>query len=176
MQEVFCRLLDDGGRRLRRCRAGCAEEADSYLGRMADRIVVDQIRTGSAAKRGGGLVGLDWSLIGGLTDNVLDPSGTPEDRLLARERLAELAGVIRELGDRLGGGRGARILRLALFDGWTSREIARHLGGRLTATGVDSQLHRLRRRLASGGLQLPRRGALLGRVDQKCRPKRRRRR
>ncbi len=161
-QEVFCRLLAHGGRRLRRCRAECGAEVDSYLGRIAERVVIDQIRAGSAAKRGGGLIGLDWSRIGGLADDLIDPAGTPEDRVLARERLTLLAAACRRMAGRLGDRRDARILRLALFDGWTSREIARHLGGRLSATGVDSRLHRLRRLLAGLGLELPRRGPLPG--------------
>jgi DNA-directed RNA polymerase specialized sigma24 family protein len=161
-QEVYCRLLAQSGRRLLHCRAECEEQVAAYLGRVAERVVISQIRIGSAAKRGGGFLGLDWSRMGGLVKNLVDPSGTPEDRVLARERLAHLAAACRRAGVGAVGRRDARILRLALFDGWTSREISRHLGGRLTASSVDSRIHRLRRRFAGSGLDLPRRGPLPG--------------
>jgi hypothetical protein len=77
------------------------------------------------------------------------------------------------MGGVLGGRGTVRILRLALFDGWTSREIARHLGGRLTATCVDSRLHRVRRLLAGLGLELPRRGAPPPGAPRRVRPRRR---
>lgn len=162
-QEVYCRLLAQGGRRLRQCRAESDEQVASYLARIAERLIIDQIRIYAAAKRGGGrLVALDNTLSAGLAAGKADPSGTPEDRLLARERLASLAALCCRLG-RAGSSDG-RILRLALFDGWTSREIAHHLGGGLTASGIDSRIHRLRRRCAAvAGLTLPRRQPIPGR-------------
>src|SRR4029079_5409069 len=71
-QEVYCRLLAQGGRRLAQCRAEHEEQVAAYLGRIAERVVIDQIRIGGAAKRGGGLVGLDWSRVGGLVRNLID--------------------------------------------------------------------------------------------------------
>ncbi len=162
-QEVYCRLLAQSGRRLAQCRAESEDQVAAYLARVAERVVVDQVRIGSAAKRGGGLVGLDWTRVGGLVKNLIDPSGTPEDRVLARERLARLAAACRQAGAGAAWRRDARILRLALFDGWTSREISRHLGGRLAPSSVDSRIHRLRRRVAGSGVELPRRGPLPGR-------------
>jgi DNA-directed RNA polymerase specialized sigma24 family protein len=170
-QEVYCRLLAQGGRRLAQCRAEDEEQMAAYLARVAERVVINQIRIGSAAKRGGGLVGLDWSRVGGLVRNLADPLGTPEDRVLARERLAHLAAACRQAAAGAAGRGDARILRLALFDGWTSREISRHLGGRLAPSSVDSRIHRMRRRAAGSGLELPRRGPLPG-----SRRRRRRRR
>jgi len=157
-QEVYLRLLVQGGRRLRLCRADCHEQVDGYLGRIAERVVINQIRTGSAAKRGGGLVGLDWSRVGGLVENLVDPAGTPEDHLLVRERLARLFATCRQAGAGRRGRRNAQIVRLALFHGRTSREIARRLRWRLTPSGIDSHLSRLRLQLAASGLELPRRG------------------
>lgn len=48
-----------------------------------------------------------------------------------------------------------RVLRLALFEGLTSREIARELSDRVTPGQVDSMLFRLRRRLAEQGSEVP---------------------
>ena len=162
-QEVYCRLLAKGGRRLAQCRAEHEDQVAAYLAKIALRVVIDQIRIGSAAKRGRGFVGLDWSRVGGLVRNLVDPRGTPEEHVLARERLARLAAACRQAAAGADGRRDARILRLAFFDGWTSREISRHLRGRLAPSSVDSRIHRLRLRAAGSGLELPRRGTLPGR-------------
>ncbi len=50
-----------------------------------------------------------------------------------------------------------RIARLALLEGWSSREIAVGLAGRMGIAGIDSVIYRLRRNLARCGVELPRR-------------------
>ena len=44
--------------------------------------------------------------------------------------------------------RNLRILRWALLEGWSSREIVLAEGGRLAVSTVDTLVHRARRRLA----------------------------
>jgi len=53
--------------------------------------------------------------------------------------------------------RDLNVLYLAFFEGHSSREICRRLGGGLTPSCVDSMVHRLKHRLAAFGLQLPKR-------------------
>ncbi|HEX5760274.1 MAG TPA: hypothetical protein VF121_13890 [Thermoanaerobaculia bacterium] len=147
VQEVYCRLLAAGGRRLQACRDAANERTvAAYLGRTAERVVLDQLRLAAAVKRGGGrLVELAPEEV---AERAADPQGTPEDHLLAAERRRELAARCRAAtrpGAR--GRRDARILELALLDGWTCREIARATRGRLALGSVASLLHRLRRRL-----------------------------
>lgn len=159
VQEVYCRLLETGPRP-RDFRGRNDREVTSYLGRVARSLVVDQLRRRRAVKRGG-----EWRQAAGgvgesdLAERVADPAASPEDRLLAGERRRLfLARCRRCAGAGEVGRRNLRILELALLDGWSSREIARALGGELLASSVDTLLHRMRRRLAAGGLQLPRRG------------------
>ena len=156
VQEVYCRLLDDDGRRLTACHAESEGQAVSYLARVVERVVIDQIRKRLAAKRGGGrTVGLGPEERR-LLECRADPAGTPEDRLLAAERRRLVLAHWRDIGREMQGRRNLRILRLALIEGWSSREIARTLG-KLAPSSVDSVVHRLRRRLSEEGVALPRR-------------------
>jgi RNA polymerase sigma factor (sigma-70 family) len=157
VQEVYCRLLDAQGHRLAACRAESEGQAFSYLGRVVERVVLDQLRARLAAKRGGGrLRPLSGVRERREAQRVVDPVGTPEDRLLAAERRRLLLEQWRDIASRPTGRRDLRILRLALVEGWSSREIARTLG-KLAPSSVDSVVHRLRRRLSGDGIDLPRR-------------------
>lgn len=158
VQEVYCRLLDGGGRRLTACRGAEEGQVVSYLGRVVERVVLDQGRRDRAAKRGGGrrerLAGAEaWCL----AFHQTDARGTPEDRLLAAERYQLFLKEWRDLGRQATGRRNLRILRLALLEGRSSREIAGMLG-KLSPSGVDTVIYRLRRHLATTlGVALPRR-------------------
>jgi len=75
---------------------------------------------------------------------------------LVEETVDVLADLTRLLGGRTPR-RDLSVLFLAYCRGLSSREIARRLGGGLTAARVDSLIHRVRRRLARGGIEIPRR-------------------
>ncbi len=162
VQEVYYRLIAGGAGRLRLLRRWSEGRVVTYLSRVAQRVVVDELRTMAAAKRGG----LRISFAGGLgeaAERAADPRGNPEqDAMLAegrrllmeRCRLLVESMVWRREVDR---GLCLRILRLALLEGWSSQEIARAEGNRLVPSTVDSLVHRARRRLARGGLEVPRR-------------------
>jgi RNA polymerase sigma factor (sigma-70 family) len=157
VQEVYCRLLDGGGRRLTACHAESEGQAVSYLARVVERVVIDQVRKRLAAKRGAGrTVASAGPQAKRLLERKEDPAGTPEDRLLAAERRRLVLAHWRDIGSAPQGRRNLRILRLALIEGWSSREIARTLG-KLAPSSVDSVVHRLRRRLSEEGVALPRR-------------------
>lgn len=156
VQEVWCRLLADDRRILARFREKGDGAAVVYLRRVAAAITIDVIRARRAAKRRPARrMSLDEAGWSGMS--VHDRSVCPERRLIAGERLAELLRLCRErLGRRASRAR-VRAARLGLVEGWSSREIAEHLGGRWTVSAVDSMLFRLRRQLARDGIRLPRR-------------------
>jgi len=159
VQEVWYRLLERCGPglgplgRLDEARTG------AYLVRVARNAAADRLRCETTAKRGHGWLRADGR--GGTAEAELlpDPAPSPEDRLLARERRSRFRATCRRIvpaGRR--GARDAAIAERALVDGWSSRRIARALGGELTASSVDSVVHRMRAGLAREGIELPRRG------------------
>lgn len=138
LQEVYCRLLDGGGRRLRRCRATSENQAAAFLGRVAERVALDQLRLARAQKRGGEMTRC------GTADERADPGANPEERFLIRERLRLLLERCGALAGRKDYRRNARILAMAV-DGWSNGDIARAVGGRCTARSIEGLLARVRR-------------------------------
>lgn len=151
LQEIYCRLLEEGGRRLRASRGTTDGEIGSYLRRLAENVVLDRARASRAEKRRGAHV---RSLLP--SENALaDPALSKEDSLLLRERAVAVLRVGR--GSHDGSRRNAWIARKALVEGWTSREIARALAGSMSSGAVDAVLSRVYRRLRQAGLRVPRR-------------------
>lgn len=151
VQEVYCRLLMGGSRRLRLLRRWSEGQVVTYLARVAQRVVCDELRSQAAVKRGGGV-----RIAGRLCElahRAVDPRGTPEDVALLREGRRVVLARCRSLlspnlcqEDRR---RSLRILRRALLDGWSNDEIVRAEGGRLAASTINALVHRVRRRLVS---------------------------
>ncbi|MEO7794438.1 MAG: hypothetical protein ABIV06_06650 [Thermoanaerobaculia bacterium] len=155
VQEIYCRLLGEGARR-RRFHGQSEAQLMTYLQRVAVSVVVDARREALAAKRWGGhrVAWVDWRLVPAA--GVVDPFG-PEDRLLAGERRRAFLAICRQALGRKVTPSMVRIARLALLEGWTSREIAASPGATMGVAGVDSVIYRLRRNLAGRGIALPRR-------------------
>ncbi len=158
VQEVYCRLVQGGTGRLRMLRRWSGRQVVAYLARIAERVVVDELRSKAAIKRGGLRVAFGGCL-GRLAERITDPRGNPEEqymlaeaRRLLLERCRRLARSMIWRQDRE---RCERVLCLALVEGWSSREIAHAEGGKLAASSVDTLVHRARRRLARSGLCLP---------------------
>jgi DNA-directed RNA polymerase specialized sigma24 family protein len=163
VQEVYCRLLAGGGRRLRRCRATSESQVGAFLGRVAERVTLDQLRAARAQKRGGaraagpgaGIQGGQpgqWSQPGSEWDErAVDPRANPEELVLSRERLRLFLERCGALAGRRDYRRNARILALAVA-GLNSGEIARAVGGTLTARSIDGLLLRVRRYVAAHAL------------------------
>ena len=98
-----------------------------YLSRVAERVTIDHLRAKSAEKRGGGKI----ESLETITESegerawpVTEPRA--EDRLLGRERMARFLGCCRRIVGRRKES-DLRILRLALLEGLTSREIGERL-------------------------------------------------
>jgi len=156
MQEIYCRLLEGGGRRLRASRGTTDGEIGSYLRRLAENVVLDRVRAAGAAKREG--FGLR-SLVG-REEGLVDPAPTKEEALLLGERAAGLLRTCR--GEHQSAKRNAWIARKALLEGWSSREIAQALGGSTSTGAVDAVVSRVYRRLRQAGLRVRRRSPRRG--------------
>lgn len=156
VQEIYCRLLAGGRRNLQRFQGETEAELVVYLQRIAASVVVDRRRVALAGKRWGGVrvTYEEWFTVT-LRQGVDRES--PEERLLARERRREFLLVCRSALGRRSTATTLRIARLALLEGWTSREIAAGLDGQMGVAGIDSVIYRLRRSLAQRGIDLPRR-------------------
>jgi DNA-directed RNA polymerase specialized sigma24 family protein len=159
VQEVYCRLLAGGSRRLRRCRATNESQVGAYLGRVAERVALDQLRAARAQKRGGPSAAVaaaeaeggqgEWrGGRGQRGERAVDPGANPEELVLSRERLRLFLERCGALAGRRDYRRNARILALAVA-GMNSGEIARAVGGALTARSIDGLLLRVRRYAAA---------------------------
>jgi RNA polymerase sigma factor (sigma-70 family) len=150
VQECYCRLLEDGRRRLTGFRGLAEPEARAWLARLAERCTRDRLRWARASKRGG------RSLPAQVRDavSVPDPVASPEREAMGRQELRSFARACRRLTRNE---RDARILRLVFLGGLTSHEVASAFRGRLSASGVDTVVHRFRARLRSKGRRVPRR-------------------
>lgn len=146
LQEVYCRLLGMGA--LRRLRGRTPGELISYLGIIAERTAYDHARQSRASKRDGTR---EVRLTRRRMEQIPDPRQCPERDLLLAETERHFLGRCRDLPERGPRGRNAWVARLALVEGWTSREIADVSGGRLSAAYVACLIHRLRRRFELEG-------------------------
>lgn len=153
VQEVYCRLLG-AGRRRRRFFGTSEAQLMTYLQCVVHSVVIDARREALAEKRWGGrrVTWADWRQLPA-PEPVADDD--PEVRLLRDERRRGFLAICRQTLGRRADATTVRIARLALLEGWSSREIAAGLGGRMGIAGIDSIIHRLRRSLAANGIVLP---------------------
>ncbi|MEE8524683.1 MAG: sigma-70 family RNA polymerase sigma factor [Thermoanaerobaculia bacterium] len=150
VQDLYCRLLN-----IRRFRGRSELELWAYLHRAAHSLAIDHRRAARAGKRRIKLVSA--TAPDAPYEHFVSPDASPEQRCLESERWRVFLARCATLAPR---NRKAtlRALRMALFEGWSSREIASRLDGALTAAQIDSLICRLTRRLIDEGLQVPRRG------------------
>jgi DNA-directed RNA polymerase specialized sigma24 family protein len=152
VQESWCRLLSRGSAFLH---ARSDAEICRFLARVADSTVLDRWREVTAVKRGGYAVRLDVDAAAG----AADPGADPEERAIWRERHRLFLDRCRLHASMVGKPKAERrnvwILERVLIHGWTSREVADAVGGRFSASAVDTVIHRVRHRLAEEGFRLP---------------------
>jgi len=158
VQEVYYRLVMGGTGRLRLLRQWSRRQVVAYLARVAERVVVDELRALATIKRGGPRLTFAGCL-SELAGRLRDPRSNPEEQamlgearrlLLERCRLLVGSMIWRDDHERC-----LRVLRRALLDGWSSREISRAEGGRMAVSSVDTLVCRARQRLARGGFEVP---------------------
>lgn len=154
VQETWCRLLDDGGRRLREFRGQGRRAAAVWLEKVAYRATVDLLRKGSALKRGGR---------GRRRRHLASQRRPCPHRLpLPFTRLA-LADWSRQVAEECHtsdpSGLAGAIVQLTVRRGWSSVEVAdwsSRLGERsMRPSGVNSLVCRYRRRLERSGVPIP---------------------
>lgn len=158
VQEVYCRILERGVRRRVRFRARTEAEVLAYLQRVCDSAVVDRLRARATLKRGGRarFVHLSSSTAAGdSVETLADSQATPETELLGRELRSLLLTSCRRLSRGAFRERNLAIFRLAVLEGWSSREIADSFDWGLKAASVDSVVHRQRKKLRRYGLEVP---------------------
>lgn len=155
VQEIYCRLLDHRRRRLHDFRGTDEREVMSFLCRIARTVVTDHLRARGAGKRGAALVVKPRTSQGGLPRSAADPGPSPEERTLLQDARRRFLRRCREVAGSRAPRRVIAVLRLALLEGWSSREIAASMAWKLSPSGVDSIICRARRRLAAMGVPLP---------------------
>ncbi len=162
VQDTFCRLLEKDRRRLKSFQGTAEAQAAAWIKRLAERSALDQIRAARARRRGG--VAQPWPTRAPELLPARKVAASPEHRALHRERLRQFLTYCRTLGS---GERNARILRLVLVEGWSSREVSKACRGALAPSAVDSIVYRFRRRLAHADLPVPQRaGSRASRVGR----------
>lgn len=156
VQEVWCRVFERCRHRLVGLAAGGEGHLTfSYLAQMARNVAVDRVRAERAAKRGGGWLRRDaGGEEGDALAEIADPAPGPEQRLLSRERRRRFRQRCRPYVSRRRAGRDLAIVERALLDGWSSRQILRALDDTLSESSVDTLVHRVRRGLASEGVEV----------------------
>ena len=156
-QEVLCKLLDQDRRRLAGCRATEERSIGAYLGRVAESVVFDHLRSKGAVKRGRRVLVRPRRSVSQIAERAVDPAASPEERLLARERRRAFLARCREVVGPRSPRRDLEVLYLAFLEGLSSREISRRVGRGLTPSSVDSLVHRIKRRMRARGVRIPRR-------------------
>jgi RNA polymerase sigma factor (sigma-70 family) len=162
LQESYCKLVDREFRILRRCRQQDEKAIGAYLSRVAERVALDRLRARGAAKRGvDRSVSLE-SMMRRAADRLPSTGqSSAEELLLLCEEYQAFWESCRRATSRRFPERDFKILQLAFFEGMSSREISRSLGAKMTPNGVDSVLHRARKRLAAEGFLVGRRNSPL---------------
>lgn len=153
LQEVYCRLLEAGGRRLKRCRERDEAAIRAYLVRLARNVAIDYLRARRTVRRGRRHLLLQ-SPAGCGVDLAADRRPSVEDRLILRQQGRRFLRSCRRAAAGRKENRNVRILALAFLAGLTSREIARRLDGSLSPGSIDSLISRTRRKLADEGFEL----------------------
>jgi RNA polymerase sigma factor (sigma-70 family) len=147
-QEVYCRLLGNGRRAFRECRAGSPGELWSYLERICASVAVDRHRSRNARKRRGGVRG-DSPRPAEAATALDDPEWCPEERLWrARARARILETCLAHASCPNLASRNRYIVESVVFEGLSIGEVASRVG--MGKSGVNSVLARLRRRIEAG--------------------------
>lgn len=155
VQDVYCRLLERAGNGAA-FRGRTEGEVLTYLQRVCESVVVDRLRGRAAAKRGGRHLTVELKAgDGGPAETIADGGVSPETHCLHRELQGLLLDGCRAAAEPSSRARNVAIFRLAVLDGWTSREIAEELGRGLKAGSIDSVVHRQRKRLRRRGFEVP---------------------
>jgi DNA-directed RNA polymerase specialized sigma24 family protein len=176
LQELFCRVL--AGRRP--CVLDWSDrQLWAYLSQITFRLLVDRHRHRLRQKK-------SFRLIRGMGSKwfpsrfAVDNRPSPEELVLRQDGWRQLDALAAQVVRPDRRSLELRGLRMALLEGYSSREIAQLTGGRLKGRRVDRLVFCLRKKLLAAGLALPprrsaSREAVLGVPGQGSKHSRRRR-
>lgn len=151
VQEVYLRLLATGEKNF--CGTSDAEFW-GYVYKTVRHLAIDRWRSFERRE----------SCLAACTPSISRwhsaPTPSPETRAMARQSLGSFLERCRRAAAGARTEMKMRVLRLAFFDGLSSREIARRLGDEepattLTPCQIDAMIFRLRRRLTRLGAEIP---------------------
>lgn len=170
VQEIYCRLLENGRQRLRGFQGNSERALRCFLARVARTVVLSHLRRRFASKRPQARLDSErWFRDGVGCDRPPAPGEkrierldgvpclrvSPEREALRRQERRVFFRRCRETDGGRSCRRNAEIVWLALLAGWSSRRIASRVS--LSPSTVDTVVHRARRRLEVYGVDIPER-------------------
>src|SRR5437016_2902422 len=141
LQEVFTKLVQNEGHVIRSFRGTTEVSVNAFLASIALSIVVDQLRSQSALRRRAQVVPLDQ------LQDVSSPRVDPVARFSALLELIDVEKALRTDEESKNPERDLLIFRLHFVEGLSAREIASIPGLKLTTSGSEKVLSRVRNRL-----------------------------
>ena len=141
LQEVFTKLVQNEGHVIRSFRGTTEVSVNAFLASIALSIVVDQLRSQSAVRRRAQVVPLDQ------LQDVSSPRVDPVARFSALLELIDVEKALRTDEESKNPERDLLIFKLHFVEGLSAREIASIPGLKLTTSGSEKVLSRVRNRL-----------------------------
>jgi RNA polymerase sigma factor (sigma-70 family) len=141
-QDVYMRLVQNDGRRLRAFRGTTEFSACAFMARVCANVVADHFRYNTAEKRGSAVVVP--------IDHVVEREAAANDRsdfVGSIVSWIDVESVVNSDQDQKHAARNLLILKLFYIDGLTAHEIAQYRGFDLTEKGVETVLARMKTRL-----------------------------
>ena len=170
VQEIYCRLLENGRQRLRGFQGDNEKALLSFLAQVARSVVLSHLRHRYASKRSEALSDSQGTFRQGVwcdrppapgerkierLEGVPCVRRSPEHEALRRQQRRTFFRRCRDTDGGRSCRRNAEIVWLALLEGWNRRKIAARVS--LTPSAVDTVVYRARRRLAVYGIEIPER-------------------
>jgi RNA polymerase sigma factor (sigma-70 family) len=148
VQEVYVRLVQHDGRILRSFRGTTEFSVMAFLAKVSSSVVHDYVRQSITARRRGQVVPIEEIHASEQTGSALpDVPELESGRLSSILSWIDVERVVEGDTDRKNAQRNALIFKLHYVDGFESNEIAQFPGFKLTKSGVDAVLARLRKRI-----------------------------
>ena len=141
LQEVFTKLVQNEGHVIRSFRGTTEVSVNAFLASIALSIVVDQLRSQSALRRRAQVVPLDQ------VQEVSSPRVDPIARFSALLELIDVEKALRTDEESKNPERDLLIFKLHFVEGFSASEIASIPGLKLTTSGSEKVLSRVRNRL-----------------------------
>lgn len=146
-QDVYLRLIQHDGRILRSFRGTTDFSVMAFLARISVSVVSDHYRRENAVKRKAQLVSIDEERETLEDASQRDYSDFDVNSLASILSWLDVERVLEGDPDQRNAGRNLLIFKLHYIDGFTAAEIANFPAFALTASGIETILARIRKRL-----------------------------